>query len=140
MMILAGEFEKEEKIPLENFRSFLSLLAPFTPHVAEELWSRGTLDQGGGGSIHESMWPVYDEEFLKSISSEISVQVDGKMRGRVTASLWTTEQEALSFAMSVPAIGKWFVDREISKVIYLPGKLLSIVTGAGVGLDSKGKK
>ena len=86
------------------------------------------------------MWPVYDEEFLKSISSEISVQVDGKMRGRVTASLWTTEQEALSFAMSVPAIGKWFVDREISKVIYLPGKLLSIVTGAGVGLDSKGKK
>lgn len=123
MMILLNRIEKEEKISREVFGILVQLLAPFAPHVTDELWK----SCGNKGSIHLSMWPVYDVKKLQSDTVTISIQVNGKIRGNVICKRTDSKEVILQAAKEESHVAKWIEGKHITKEIYIPGKMVSIV-------------
>jgi leucyl-tRNA synthetase len=101
----------------------VTLLAPFTPHLAEELW--GAL--GGEGSVFARPWPACDEALLVAEEWTIVVQVNGKVRGKVTVPADSSEEEVAAAASGSDRIGEWLAKGSVVKQIYVPGKLLNMV-------------
>jgi leucyl-tRNA synthetase len=101
----------------------VQLAAPFAPHLAEELWQR----MGHERSIFDSGWPEYDAVLAAAETMTIVVQVNGKRRGSVTVALDATEEQVLHAARADPAIKK-HVTGPVAKVVYVPGRLVNIVT------------
>ncbi|MBR2696890.1 MAG: leucine--tRNA ligase [Parasporobacterium sp.] len=114
--------KKTGGIDRETIEAYIQLLAPFAPHVAEELWS----DSGHEESVFNTGkgWPAYDEELCKDDEIEIGVQVNGKVRGTVKLPVGIEKEEAL--AMAKEALGDK-VSGTIVKEIYVPGKIINIV-------------
>ncbi|HEV7388546.1 MAG TPA: leucine--tRNA ligase [Gemmatimonadaceae bacterium] len=108
--------QRDEVLPL------ITLVAPFAPHLAEELWEQ----TGGTGSVFDSAWPSFDPNLAKEDTIELVVQVNGKVRGRVHVSPDITESAALAAALGDPVVAK-FVGGTAKKVIFVPGRLLNIV-------------
>jgi leucyl-tRNA synthetase len=102
---------------------YLKMMAPVTPHVAEELWSQ----MGKPYSIHQQAWPVVDEAATKEDSIEIPVQVNGKVRDRIVVPFGASEDEIKSAALASEAIQKFLEGREPKKVIVANGRLVNIV-------------
>ncbi len=100
------------------------LLAPFTPHLAEELW-REVL--GGEGSVHRQPWPSYDPDALVAEMVEMAVQVNGKVRDRLEVRSAATEDEIVAAALALPNVVAHTAGRDVRKVLVVPGKLVSIV-------------
>ncbi|MCR4279446.1 MAG: leucine--tRNA ligase [Candidatus Zambryskibacteria bacterium] len=123
LMIYANVLEKQEKVSQKEFETLLLLLAPFAPHITEELWS----ELGHSDSIHTQPWPEYDNSKLVSDELTIVVQVDGKVRGSFEADKSMSESEVLEKALKLSEIQKWIVGKEVKKHIYVPGKVLNIV-------------
>ena len=123
MMILANAMERAESVSRGDYGLLLRVLAPFAPHVTEELWQ--TL--GYKKSIHLEPWPKWDEEKIKEESVMIMVQVNGKIRGSFTASAGISDEEVKKHALAEEGVRKWIEGKEIKKVIYIKGKLISIV-------------
>jgi leucyl-tRNA synthetase len=98
------------------------LVAPFAPHIAEELWEM----LGHSTSVFDSRWPVFDPKLLARDTIELVVQIGGKTRGKVTVAKDITQDAALAAARADATIGK-FITGEPKKVILVPGRLLSIV-------------
>jgi leucyl-tRNA synthetase len=99
-------------------RTLVQLLAPFAPHLAEELWAR----LGEAFSVHTSAWPVPNREILESEPARIVVQVDGRVRARIEVDPTATEAQVLDAAAD--AIGRI----DTSRVVYVPGRLVNLVT------------
>ena len=112
--------KKEGGIDKETLRTFVVLLAPFAPHIGEELWQQ----LGGTDSVFHATWPEYDEEAMKDDEVEIAVQVNGKTRAVVSLSVEATKEEAI-------AAGKEAVADKLTgtivKEIYVPGRIINIV-------------
>jgi leucyl-tRNA synthetase len=125
LMILLNELSKEKKQNKEILEKFSLILAPFAPHLAEELWAK----LGNKVSIHLQPWPVYDAKILEDESITIAVQVNGKIRDSLLVSPFVTEKEVVKMAKSSDRVCKYIEDKEIKKLIYIKGKILSIVTG-----------
>jgi leucyl-tRNA synthetase len=123
MMILVNEFEKEKKINKEHYEILLKLIAPFAPHVSEELWTILKNKK----SIHDSDWPKFDETKLTTDNVSIMIQINGKVRGMIEANREATEEYIKAEITKLPEINKWLVDKGIKKVIYIKGKLINIV-------------
>lgn len=122
MMIFINHIQKVETVSLNTLCTFLQLLAPFAPHISEELWSR----LGKTGSICEAPWPTYQADILKEESVKIIIQVNGKMRSElVTKNL--ERQFVIDLALQDPHIQKYMQGKIISKEIYIPGKILNFV-------------
>jgi leucyl-tRNA synthetase len=102
--------------------TLVSLLQPFAPHVAEELWERL-----GGARLWEEPWPVVDERFLRSETFECVVQVNGKVRDRVQLAHGLGEQEVLAAARALPNVRAHTDGRQVVKEIVVPGKLVNLV-------------
>jgi leucyl-tRNA synthetase len=102
---------------------YLRMMAPVTPHVAEELW--GIL--GKAYSVHTQHWPVIDEDAAAEEKITLVVQVNGKLRDRIEVPVDITEAEARQLALQSQAVQKYMDDREPKKVILVPGKLVNIV-------------
>jgi leucyl-tRNA synthetase len=100
----------------------VQLVAPFAPHVAEELWEM----LGHTGSVFDSRWPAYDPSLLVSDTIDLVVQVNGKTRGKLAVAKTITQDQALAAAKADAAIGK-FITGEPKKVILVPGRLLNVV-------------
>ena len=100
----------------------VQMVAPFAPHVAEELWERS----GHTGSVFDAGWPAFDEALARDESIQLAVQVNGKLRGTLTVPRDITQETALALAMAEPGIAK-FVTGPPKKVIFVPGRLLNIV-------------
>ena len=124
LMIFANELDKKESISKIEFETLLLLLAPFAPHITEELWSTLGVSQN---SIHKERWPEYDESKLSSDEVTIVVQVNGKVRGSFEGNKSISEKDALEKAKSLPEIQKWIGDKEVSKAVYVPRKLVNFV-------------
>ncbi|KKT14805.1 MAG: Leucine-tRNA ligase [Parcubacteria group bacterium GW2011_GWC1_43_30] len=123
LMIFANALDKQEKISQKEFEILLLLLAPFAPHITEELWSNlGHLD-----SIHKTPWLQYDETRLVPSEVTIVVQVNGKVRAKFNAPSHISEVEATNKAENLPEIQKWLEDKGIHGFIYIPGRLVNIV-------------
>ena len=90
LMILANEFEKQEKISSLHYSLFLILLAPFAPHLVEELWHQ----LGNKDSIHNQSWPQYDKKLIKEEIATLIIQINGKVRDRVEVKSDISEKEA----------------------------------------------
>ncbi len=124
MMIFVNLSEKST-LTRASYETFLRLLAPFAPHLTEEIWH----ELGHTTSIHLEAYPVADEALARDTSVEIGVQVNGKMRGSITVSQEAGESEALDAARAVPTIAGKLAEGEIKKVIYIPGKILNVIVG-----------
>ncbi|MCX6779859.1 MAG: leucine--tRNA ligase [Candidatus Magasanikbacteria bacterium] len=123
MMQLSNEMGKVEAISKEDFSVLLKLLSPFAPHMTEELWN----ELGNSESIFESAWPKYDAELAKDEEITLAVQVNGKLRDTLVVSADINEEEAKKMALSSEKIQKWLEGAQPKKVIYVKGKLISIV-------------
>lgn len=106
-------------------RTLTLLIAPFAPHLAEELW-REVL--GEPGSVHHQQWPAYEPSLAASEVAEIVVQIDGKVRGRFTIDADADEEALREAALAVPKIAEQLEGVQIKKVIAVPGRLVNVVT------------
>lgn len=123
LMILANDIDGRENISQTEFETLIKILAPFAPHLTEEVWQ----SLGKSTSIHLEAWPEYDESKLVSDKIVIAVQVNGKVRGTFEASSSITEVEAVALAKALPDVVKWISDSEVKKAIYVPKKVVSLV-------------
>lgn len=123
MMELSNELLKQERISKETLEAFLIILSPFAPHVCEEMWQQ----LGHTDSIVYAVWPTYDES--KMIADEITVvaQVNGKVREEFVVSPDISEEEIKTLVLGSEKIQRWMEGKEPKKVIYVKGKLVSIV-------------
>ena len=123
LMIYTNTLEKRGGVTKDEYEALLKLLAPFAPHMTEELW--GTL--GHSESVHATPWPAYDES--KLIKSEITmvVQVNGKVRAQIVVSKDQNQDEIEKLALSNADVSKWLEGVEVKKVIVIPGKVVNIV-------------
>ncbi|MDD5071314.1 MAG: leucine--tRNA ligase [Patescibacteria group bacterium] len=130
MMILANKMEEAEKVDIIHYSLFIILLAPFAPHLAEELWHElGNHRQGGTGkeSIFKAKWPEYDKKLVKDETINLVIQVNGKLRDTILAAADISEKEAKEEAMKSEKVKKWLERKEIVKTIFVKGKLINIV-------------
>jgi leucyl-tRNA synthetase len=107
----------------ESVRTLLLLLAPTAPHITEELWER----IGGKYSIHNQPWPKWDESLIKTEEFTLVIQVNGKLRDRVTASCTISDDEAKELAQQQEKVRPFLEGKKIVNIIYVPGKLVNIV-------------
>lgn len=124
MMIAINEAEKISVIRKDWYEKILLLVAPFAPHLAEELWQI----IGHKKSIHLENWPSFDESKISQKKTVIVFQVNGKVRGSVNFdSADVSEEEAKTRVLSSDAAGKWIGNKKIKKVIYVKNRLLNMV-------------
>ncbi|MEK7092611.1 MAG: class I tRNA ligase family protein, partial [Patescibacteria group bacterium] len=121
--IMANELEKEENFSKETYSALLILLSPFAPHIAEELWS----NLGNKNSICLENWPECDESKLISDETNIVVQINGKVRASFITSKDKGQKEIEGIALSIPEVKKWTDGKEIKKIFFIKGKVVSIV-------------
>ena len=108
----------------ETISDLIKMMSPFVPHITEELW-RGAID--ANSSVHEQSWPECDEEALKVDNVEIVLQVNGKVRGRLTVPAEVTKEELEKIAMADANVQAHIGDATVRKVICVPGRLVNIV-------------
>lgn len=123
MMVLVNELYKVETLPREIWEALILLLAPYVPHLAEELWARA----GHEPSVANVAWPVYDEALTVDDEIEIVLQVNGKVRSRISMSKDASKDELLATAKADAKLQEWIGGKEIVKEIVVPGKLVNIV-------------
>jgi leucyl-tRNA synthetase len=102
---------------------FVQMLAPFAPYLAEELWE----ELGRTGPVFKTPWPDFDPELAKEEAAEIVVQVNGKVRGRVSAAFGAPQDEVQALALSDAKVQPFLEGKTVVKVIVLPDKLVNIV-------------
>ena len=108
----------------EAISDLIKMMSPFVPHITEELWL-GAID--ANSSVHEQSWPECDEEALKVDNVEIVLQVNGKVRGRLTVPAEATKEELEKIAMADANVQAHIGDATVRKVICVPGRLVNIV-------------
>lgn len=108
----------------EAISDLIKMMSPFVPHITEELW-RGAID--ADSSVHEQSWPECDEEAMKVDNVEIVLQVNGKVRGRLTVPAEATKEELEKIAMADANVQAHIGDAAVRKVICVPGRLVNIV-------------
>ncbi len=123
LMSLLNEFNDYGKITKKDLKTYIILLNPVAPHITEELWTILEIE----GYLHETTWPVYDEEKTKDKFIEMPVQVNGKVRGTVEVSAEATKEEIKGKAISDENINKYLEGKNIIKEIFIPGKIYNIV-------------
>ena len=106
---------------LENL---VVMLAPFAPHITEELWKQ----LGNKESVHLSKWPVWDEEMVKEDTITLAVQVNGKVRAEISVDASSSESQILTAAKTDEAVKKHLDGKNVKKEIVVPGRLVSLVT------------
>ena len=99
---------------------FLRILAPFTPHICEELWS-------GKESIFQEKWPRYDEKLIKKQTFELVIQINGKVRDKVEVDINISQKEAENLVLQRERIKKWLANKKPKKIIFVKARLINIV-------------
>jgi leucyl-tRNA synthetase len=109
----------------EALRTFVTVLSPFAPHHAEELWAA----LGEEYSVHEQAWPDYEEALIQAQEITLIVQVNGKLRDRIEAPADISEEAARDLALSSARVRPHLEGKELRKCIYVPGRLVNLVVG-----------
>jgi leucyl-tRNA synthetase family protein len=131
LMILLNEMEKVGA-DKKSYSIFLRLLAPFAPHMAEELWQRLNKSAQGGPasgwkSIHLEKWPEYNEKLTQDETFELVIQINGKTCDKVNAKISISEKEATSLTLNSEKVKKHIGDKKPKKIIFVPRRLINIV-------------
>ena len=122
LMILTNAYDDEESITKEDYKLLLTLLNPIAPHITEEL-----NESIGYKPICESEWPKYDESKVIDENYEMVIQVNGKVRGKESVKMNSSEEEMKNVALSNENVKKFISDKEIIKIIPIKNKLVNIV-------------
>lgn len=120
MMIFVNTAE-EHGITKEQYQQFMQLLAPFAPHIAEEIWKA----LGNSDSVHTSAWPNFDPAKLESDSATIVIQINGKVRAQISVPHGAAQGEVEPLARQAAA--KWLEGKEIRKTVFVANRLVSFV-------------
>ena len=123
MMVFVNAATQSKSAPKEVVKTFLRLLAPYAPHIAEELWAR----LGEAALIAHASWPICDPEALKREEVTIVVQVNGKLRGRVQLAVDATNEEAEAAALADDRVQNHITGKTVRKAIVVPNRLVNIV-------------
>ena len=123
MMVLLNDLAKLKEIPREAAEKFVLLLAPFAPHLGEELWEK----IGHSNTLAYAPWPQFDEALLKVDEVEILVQVLGKPKARLMLPVGCSAEEAEKIALANADVTAALAGKSVKKVIYVPGRLVNIV-------------
>jgi len=124
MMILLNEMEKQEKLSINDYEIFVKLLAPFAPHMAEEIW-REVL--GNKKSIHISNWPKYDPKKIKDDKFTLVIQINGRVRDSVEVKAGISQKEAEKLVLAREKVREYLQGAKPKKIVFVPGQLISIV-------------
>ncbi|MBS0910688.1 leucine--tRNA ligase [Tatumella sp. JGM118] len=119
------ESAEDRALMQEALDAVVRLLYPFTPHACFELWQA----LGHSGSVDEAEWPVADERAMVEESVLVVVQVNGKVRGKITVPADATQEQVRTLAAQEHLVAKYLEGVTVRKVIYVPGKLLNLVVG-----------
>ena len=101
----------------------LIMLSPFAPHIADELWQL----TGHADVVYNTPWPAYNEEYMLQNEVEIAVQINGKLKTRLTIPTNLDKAAAEAHVRSLPDFAKWLGDKQAVKIIIVPDKLVNIV-------------
>ncbi len=123
MMIMVNELYKIDTLPRSIWEPFIICVAPYVPHIAEELWEKA----GHSPSVSDQTWPTYDESLTIDDEIEFIVQVNGKLRAKMTIAKGLDKETLLDLAMSHERIKEWTDNKHIIKTIVVPDKLANIV-------------
>ena len=123
MMTLVNEMYAAGSVTRGELEALLLILSPVAPHICEEIWQ----NLGHQEPIHHQKWPTWDEEALKKDEVEIAVQINGKVRGRIMIPADLTRETATTTLPSHPDVQRLVGEREIAKIVFVPGRLLNIV-------------
>ena len=126
MMVFVNEATKASTVPREWLETFVKILSPFAPHLAEELWQR----LGHPRTIAYEPWPAYEEAKLVRDTMVIAVQVGGKVRGQVEVPVDASEAAIIAAARAEPGIRRALAGRATTREIYVPGRLVSLVVSS----------
>jgi leucyl-tRNA synthetase len=123
LMILSNELTKLAVVPADALKALLCCLAPFAPHIGEEIWER----MGHTTSIAVADWPTFDEALCIDEQVELVVQVNGKVRSRISVATGTDQDALRALALEDPRIQKWTAGKTVRKVIVVPNKIVNVV-------------
>jgi leucyl-tRNA synthetase len=123
LMILANETDRQKEIAKDDFEILLILLAPFAPHITEELWEM----TGHAQSIFTASWPKANPQYLQTEAVDIVVQVNGKLRAKVSVATDTLQKDVEALALQDEKVTLYTKDKDIKKIIFVPNRLINIV-------------
>ena len=123
MMEFVNAAYKWDSYPRSVFKEFVLLLAPYAPHLSEEMWQ----SLGGDDTLAYEPWPECDESLLIESSVNLPVQVNGKVRGKIEVPKGCTQEEAMDMAMHIGSVSKQLEGKNVKKVIFVQDKILNIV-------------
>ena len=102
---------------------FLKLLSPFAPHLSEEIWS----NLGNKKNIHLEKWPEYNPKLIKKENFELIIQINGKLRDKISVESGISQKEAENIALNQEKIKNFIGGKTVKKIIFVPEKLINIV-------------
>jgi len=123
LMSLLNTIQASGKITRDEYKTFITLLNPFAPHITEELW----VENGFDGMLNQTEWPKFDEAKCVDATVEIVVQINGKIKARLNIPTDITADDALALAKAEEAVIKEITGKNIIKELYVPKKLVNIV-------------
>ena len=122
-MTLLNEIYEVGSVTKDEVKTFVKLLDPFAPHVAEEVWAQ----LGGEGLLAVAQWPEYDEAKTVDATIEVPVQICGKLRATISIAKDSTAEQAIAAAKADEKVKEFIDGKQIIKEIYVPGKIINIV-------------
>ncbi len=123
MMVLSNELMKLDQVPVEALETLAKLLHPFAPHLGEEVWQM----LGHAPSVQAQPWPTYDPALCEEDEVEVPVQINGKVRARITLPKNATEDQALAAARELANIASQLEGKALRKTIWVPNKILNLI-------------
>jgi len=123
MMVFVNEMTGLQERPKAVLEDFLLLLAPYAPHMAEELWAK----LGHEESLTYAAWPKCDEKYLVDDMVKLMVQVNGKLRDQAMVPAGVDESGAMDIVLASEKLQGWLEGKQVVKTIYVPGRLVNLV-------------
>jgi leucyl-tRNA synthetase len=123
LMSYLNTLEAKEHLSQVEIKSYVLMLAPFAPHITEELWSR----MGESYSIHQQPFPQANPEFLTQAQVTISVQINGRTRTTIQLAPDASQDEAIALATQSESVQRYTNEQEVRRVVYVPGRVLNLV-------------
>tara|TARA_B100001248_G_scaffold261706_1_gene253776 strand:+ start:13929 stop:16304 length:2376 start_codon:yes stop_codon:yes gene_type:complete len=123
MMILTNDLYKTEARPLQVMKPFIQILAPFAPHIAEELWEK----IGEKPYVSLAPWPEYDDSLCKDDTVTIGVQINGKRKAEIEIAADASQEAAMQAVAENEKLERAIQGKDLKKVIYVPGRILNLI-------------
>ncbi|MBU1000605.1 leucine--tRNA ligase [Patescibacteria group bacterium] len=135
LMEWLNHLSRKEKVSIEEYKTFLLILAPFAPHITEELWSYFTSKKASEGkqwSIHKQSWPKFDNKYLEEEEISIVVQVNGKVRDILVMhkDIIRDKEVVETKALDSKKVQKFLKGKSVKKTVYIQGKIISFVVSS----------